>query len=74
MFIKNLECMHECNMENFPAGSTRVRKKNRTYLCESFHEDFHFEVCKATLEFCKKYLHLSIQKHSEMKNMKKKSK
>ena len=24
MFIKNLECLHGCNMENFPAASTRV--------------------------------------------------
>ena len=23
MFIKNLECMHGCNFENFPASSTR---------------------------------------------------
>ena len=23
MFIKNLECVHGCNMENFPAGSSR---------------------------------------------------
>ena len=23
MFIKNLECWHGCNMENFPAASTR---------------------------------------------------
>ena len=23
IFIKNLECMHGCNIENYPAGSTR---------------------------------------------------
>ena len=25
-FIKNLECMHGCNIENYPAASTRISK------------------------------------------------
>ena len=35
MFFKNLQCMHGCNMENFPACPTRVAVKNNEVLEEA---------------------------------------
>ena len=35
MFFKNLQCMHGCNMENFPACPTRANKQVPSYHIDS---------------------------------------